>query len=292
VRNLRSPATPIGEERRDEAQRRPAVLRLAWSRTVVELKTFFRDQQAALFTFLLPVMLLVVFSAIFTGSFSGPPGEPVVYFRQYFAAGMIASGIFSASFASLAIGVAIEQHDGLLKRLGGTPLPRAAYFVGKIAAITVVSALSTLAMLAIGVAFYGLDLPAGASQWLALGWVFALGVAACSLLGLAYTRAVRTAKGAPAVVQPPYLLLQFTSGVFFVYTDLPDWMQRLAAVFPLKWMAQGLRYALLPDWFHVAEPTGSWEIDTVALVLVAWAVAGFCLTLRFFVWDRSDATPG
>jgi ABC-2 type transport system permease protein len=69
-------------------------------------------------------------------------------------------------------------------------------------------------------------------------------------------------------------------------------MQRLAAVFPLKWMAQGLRYALLPDWFHVAEPTGSWEIDTVALVLVAWAVAGFCLTLRFFVWDRSDATPG
>ena len=265
---------------------------LGVARTQIELKAFFRDQQAALFTFLLPVMLLVVFSAVFTGSFGGPPGEPAVRFRQYFAAGMIASGIFSASFQSLAIGVAVEQHNGLLKRLGGTPLPRASYFLGKVAAMTTVAALSASVMLAIGVAFYGLELPSDGSHWLALGWVFVLGVAACSLVGLAYTRVVRTAKGAPAVVAPPYLLLQFISGVFFVYTDTPEWMQRLAALFPLKWMAQGLRYALLPEWFHVAEPAGRWELGTIALVLVAWAAAGFVLTLRFFVWDRSDVPSG
>ena len=36
-------------------------------------------------------------------------------------------------------------------------------------------------------------------------------------------------------------------------------VQKIASVFPLKWMAQGLRSALLPDAARAAEPAGSWE---------------------------------
>jgi ABC-2 type transport system permease protein len=270
------------------AVRLPSLPRLAFSRANVELTAFFRDAQAALFTFLLPIMLLVVFSAVFTGAISGPPGEPLLPFRQYFAAGMMASGIVSASFTTVAIGVAIEQHDGTLKRLAGTPLPKGAYFAGKVIAATVLAFLASGLMLAVGVLFYGLDLPATTARWLALLWVPALGIACCCLLGLAYTRLVHSAKGAAPVVIAPYLLLQFTSGVFFVFTDLPRWMQALAALFPLKWIAQGLRYALLPDWVAANEPAHSWELGRMALVLVAWLVAGAVIARLTFRWDRSD----
>ena len=43
----------------------------------------------------------------------------------------------------------------------------------------------------------------------------------------------------------------------------------------------------LPDWFSSQEAAGRWELDTVALVLIAWTVVGFALTLCFFRWDRS-----
>jgi ABC-2 type transport system permease protein len=268
--------------------RLPSLPRLSVSRADVELKEFFRDAQAALFTFILPVTLLVVFSSVFRGSVFGPRGEAPLPFRQYFAAGMMASGIVSASFTTVAIGVAVEQHDGTLKRLAGTPLPKAAYFAGKILAATVLAFLASGLMLALGVLVYGLDLPSTPGRWLALVWVPILGLAACCLLGLAFTRVVRTAKGAAPVVIFPFLLLQFTSGVFFVFTDLPEWMQRLAALFPLKWVAQGLRYALLPDWVKANEPAHSWEVGRIAVVLLAWLVAGAVLARLTFRWDRSD----
>ena len=273
---------------RTRTARPPSLARLAFSRANVELTTFFRDTQAAVFTFLLPIMLLIVFSAVFTGAVGGPPGVPALPFRQYFAAGMMASGIVSASFVTVAIGVSIEQYDGTLKRLSGTPLPKGAYFGGKIMAAAVLALLASGLMLVIGVLAYGLDLPTTLSRWLALFWVSGLGIACCCLLGLAYTRAVQTPKGAAPVVMAPYLLLQFTSGVFFVFSDLPTWMQNLAALFPLKWVAQGLRYALLPDWVAANEPAHSWELGRIALVLVAWLVAGAVIARLTFRWDRSD----
>jgi ABC-2 type transport system permease protein len=270
------------------AARAPRLPRLALSRAEIELTAFFRDSQAALFTFLLPVMLLVVFSAVFTGVVGGPPGELPLPFRQYFAAGMIASGIVSASFTTVAISVAIEQHDGTLKRLAGTPLPKGAYFAGKVLAAAALAFLSSGLMLAVGVLVYGLDLPATAGRWFALVWVSMLGIASCCLLGLAYTRVVHTAKGASPVVVAPYLLLQFISGVFFVFTDLPTWMQQVAALFPLKWVAQGLRYALLPDWVAANEPANEWELGRIAAVLIAWLLAGAVVARLTFRWDRSD----
>ena len=61
---------------------------------------------------------------------------------------------------------------------------------------------------------------------------------------------------APAVVTPVALVLQFISGVFFVFTELPPWMQQVAALFPLKWMCQGMRSVFLPDSFAAQEAAG------------------------------------
>lgn len=77
----------------------------------------------------------------------------------------------------------------------------------------------------------------------------------------------------------PVMALLITSGAMFPLSALPEMVQKIASVFPLKWMAQGLRSALLPDAARAAEPTGSWELPTVALILTAWAVLGFLLAI-------------
>ena len=76
------------------------------------------------------------------------------------------------------------------------------------------------------------------------------------------------------------------SGVFFVFSDLPKWMQDIAAVFPLKWLTQGMRSVFLPDSFAVKEAGHSWEIGKIALVLLAWLIAGTYFSIRSFKWSK------
>ncbi len=58
----------------------------------------------------------------------------------------------------------------------------------------------------------------------------------------------------------------------------------ISALFPLKWMCQGLRGVFLPDSARVVEQTGDWEFGRVALVLAAWCVGGLVLYLLTFRW--------
>src|SRR4030095_1298619 len=99
-----------------------------------------------------------------------------------------------------------------------------------------------------------------------------------------FSSVAKTGRSAPAMVTPVALVLQFISGVFFVFTQLPPWMQQVASLFPLKWMCQGMRAVFLPDSFGSQEAAGSWELGRVALVLAAWCVGGLILCLSTFRW--------
>ncbi len=244
---------------------------------------FFRQRDSMVFTFLFPVILLFIFGSAFSGDIA-----PGVSFTQYFAAGMIASGIALSSFQSLAIGIAVERDEGTLKRLRGTPMPPLAYFVGKIGLVLVTSVVQFAVLLVIGTLFFGLDLPSSADLWLRFAWLFLLGIAAGTTLGIAYSSVPRSSRSAAAVVSPVVIVLQFVSGIFFVYSALPSWMQAVGALFPLKWIAQGMRSVFLPDSF-ASQEVGGWQLPQAALVLGAWAVVGLLLCARTFRWLRRDA---
>ena len=260
--------------------RPPPLLSVYKVRSVVELKSFVREREAVVFTFAFPILLLVIFGAVF-GRADLDGG---VTFAQVFVAGMIAAGLFASSFQNLAIAIPIERDSGALKRLAGTPMPPSAYFVGKIVLVAVVAVVQQILLLAVGVLFYRLDLPTDAGRWLTYLWVAGLGVATCTLLGIAATTLVKNGKTAPAIISPIAIVLQFISGVFFVFTSLPGWMQNIASLFPLKWMCQGLRAVFLPESFGAQEPGGAFHLDRVALVLAGWCVLALVLCLTTFRW--------
>ncbi|GIH49397.1 ABC-2 type transport system permease protein [Microbispora rosea] len=259
---------------------RSIVWRAAVARSSVELKSFFRNRQSLVFTLLLPIVLLVVLGSIFSGTVPGTHTD----FKQMFIAGIIACGVMSVSFNGLAISVAIERDTGMIRRLASSPMPKSAYFIGKVVRVAVTGTLETLLLLAVAVPAFGLPLPSTAARWETLVWVLLLGAVACTLLAVAFSSIIPNARSASAIVTLPFLVLQFISGVFFPYSQLPAWMQTVAALFPLKWMTQGLRSVFLPGDFARVEPAGVWELDRVALVLAAWCLAGLVLSFLTFRW--------
>jgi ABC-2 type transport system permease protein len=258
----------------------PSVVEVSRVRGRVELKEFFRQREAVVFTLLFPVILLLVFGAVLNYDIGFG-----VSFTQYFMAGVVAAGILGAGLQNMAIGIATERSDGTLKSLVGTPMPKSAYFVGKVVQVLAVTALTVVILLAVGTLFYDVPLPRG-SDWLTFVWVTLLGSAACTLLGIAVSSLAKNGRSASAIITPIALVLQFISGVFFQFAQVPPWLQQIAALFPLKWMAQGLRSVFLPDQLAAAEPAGSWELGKVALVLAIWCAGGLVLCVTTFRWQE------
>jgi ABC-2 type transport system permease protein len=63
-------------------------------------------------------------------------------------------------------------------------------------------------------------------------------------------------------------------------------MQQFAAIFPLKWLTQGMRSVFLPADFATQEVAKNWEIGKTALVLVIWLVLGLIFAVKKFKWSQ------
>ncbi|MDT0442373.1 ABC transporter permease [Streptomyces johnsoniae] len=194
-------------------------------------------------------------------------------------AGFAAYLLFQIGLISLPQMLVTEREEGALLRLRATPGGIPAYLIAK-CLLVVVMAVGSLSLLVAATALL-VDgpLPRGPGDWLTLLWVTALGLLAVVPLGAALGAVLPNPREALALIMLPTMGLLFTSGALFPITSLPVPVQQVAAVFPLKWMAQGLRSALLPDSARAAEAAGSWELPMVALVLTAWAVLGFLLAV-------------
>lgn len=272
---------------RDRQTRLPGTLRMGWARTRVELLQFTRERDAMIFIFAYPLIMMAIFSTVFAGDVAGPP-DGGVPFEQYFLPGIIATGVMLTSFQSLAMSIAVERDDGTLRRLRATPLPATAYFLGKVGQVLAVTAVQIAALLVLAAVVFDVPLPTDVDDWLTFTWVVVLGTATGAVLGVAFSAVPRSGRSASAVVTPIVLVLQFISGVFFPFYSLPEWMQQVASVFPLKWMAQGMRSVFLPEEAAALEVGGSWDNGVTALVLTGWLVVGLVVGVRTFRWRRRD----
>jgi ABC-2 type transport system permease protein len=262
--------------------RLPGAWALGLRRGALEIKQFFRQRDQVVFTFAFPVVFLFLFASIFHDDVRGSG----VTASQLYVPAMMASGIMSTSFQSLGISIAVERDEKVLRRLRGTPMPPTAYFLGKIWLVLVTGVLETAILLLVGTTLYDVDLPSDVGKWIEFGWIFVLGLTACALLGIAISSVPKSGKSATSVVVLPFLVLQFISGVYISIATIPDGMLTVGALFPLKWMCQGLRGVFLPESASVLEQAGSWEFGRIALVLGAWCIGGLLLCLLTFRWKH------
>jgi len=259
------------------------VWRIGRVRMAVEVVQLTRNTGLLIYTFALPVVMLLLFGSIFRGKIDGTSAT----YQQVYATGMIGMCVINGALQNLAFQVATERHTKALKRLRTTPMPAASYFLGKVASVLASTVAQVTVMLLVGVTVMGLKLPASPGPWITFTWVLVLGCTACSLLGIGLSSLIRSENGS-AIVWLPIMVLQFISGVFILFSQLPKPVQEIGAMFPVKWLCQGMRSVFLPDSFKAVEPAGSWEHGRLALVLAAWCVIGLALCLKTFSWRGRD----
>ena len=238
---------------------------LALRQVRYENRSFWRNPPAAFFTFAFPLLFMFVFNTLFGEGAAG-----------FFTPAIIVFSVVTATFTNLAMTVAIARHEGILKRIRGTPLPTWAYLAGRIGHAVLVAALLVTIVAAFGVVLYGVPVPWGATP--AIVVVLVVAAAAFSALGLALAGVMPSADAAPAVVNAVVLPVLFISNVFVDMSAAPGWLDTVSHVLPVRPFADAMLelyrspgVAALP-WLEVA-------------VIAAWGAAGVVVALRFFSWE-------
>jgi ABC-2 type transport system permease protein len=223
-------------------------------------RAFWRNPASAFFTFVLPLMFLVIFTALL-GDGDVRVGGRVITLSTYYVAVMTAFAVMTACFNNIAIALTFQRDAGILKRINGTPLP---------ATVLLVVITSTFGLLV-----YDAQIPTGATLGRFLV-MLAVGAASFCALGFAIAGVIPNADAAPPIVNATILPVQFLSGIFIpMGDDAPEWVTWTANVFPVKHFTDGIQagYVGLPfDWSDV-------------LVVGAWGLAGLLLAIRFFSWQ-------
>lgn len=238
---------------------------------------FWRNREAAFFSFLFPIILLVLLGSVYGD-------EPIegVKAATYLLVGLLGYGVAATAFASLAITLVVRREAGLLKRVRGTPLRPAAYLGAVIGSMVIVIALQVVAQLLIGVYLLGADWPAAAGSF---AFAILLGAAAFAALGVAVTALVRTAEGSSAVVNAIYLPMAFISGAFFSTKEMPAFLEAISEVLPLTYLLDVIRSTFIDGEGLSASP------GPLAAVAV-WGLFGLVVAVRMFRWEPREGITG
>jgi ABC-2 type transport system permease protein len=230
-----------------------------------ENRAFWRNPAAAFFTFVFPLMFMVIFNVLIGR------GNPEA--SRFFTPAIIVFAVITATYTNLAMSVAIARDDGILKRIRGTPLPAWAYLAGRILHSVVIALLLVIIVAAFGAIFYDVKVPWTHLPELLLTLV--LGAATFCALGLALTAFVPNADAAPAVVNATILPLLFISNVFIQLDGAPAWIDAVSSFFPVRHFADAM--------LDVYAGTGLAWSDLA--VMAAWGMVGILVALRFFSWE-------
>jgi ABC-2 type transport system permease protein len=245
---------------------------------LVEQRLFWRNREAAFFTFALPIVFFLIFGSIY-GNSQIKEGSRHIKGANYLETGMIGYGIASTAFAGLAITLVIRRESGVLKRVRGTPLPPAAYLGGVLASTLAVFGLQTVAIVLLGRYLYGVHYP---DRPFSLVLTLLLGAGAFAGLGIAVSGVVRSAEGSSAVVNAIYLPMAIISGTFFSPYSYPHFLRLIADVLPLTYFTRLARDVMLNgDAF--------WHSPGPVLWVAGWGIFGVALALRRFRWEPREA---
>ncbi len=256
----------------------PATPALVLRQVRYQQLSFRRTPIAVFFTLALPLIMLVLFNALFGDEEVATEGGTWPM-NQFYTGSLAAFTAVSATFTNLANLIPIRREEGVLKRWRGTPLPPWVYIAGAIGCAVVIAAVGVLIMLTVGVVAYDLDVDA--AKMPAAVVTFVVGVGAFAALGLAVASLVPNPDAAPAVANAIILPLAFVSDVFIQIDDPPAWVDFVGDLFPLKAFVQAFQAAFNPN---VEAPGFEW--GKLAFV-AAWGVFGLVVALRWFKWEPS-----
>jgi ABC-2 type transport system permease protein len=245
----------------------PGALPMLWRQYRLERRLFWRNPSAAFFNFLLPLLFLALFGAVFSDNQKD---------LDVIVPGIAGMSVMSTTFSALAFNMTALRELGVLKRVRGTPMPGGVYLGGVAANAVTNTVLQVTIIVVAGKLFFGVDWP---RDWGELVVFVVVGVICFASLGVALSHAIPNFDSAPAYVNAVFLPTIFISGVFYDAGKVPAFLRDIAEALPLKHVIDGLSGAMV-----TGSGLGS-NLDALG-VLALWAVVGLALAIRGFSWEQ------
>ena len=209
-----------------------------------ELRTeqllFWRNREAAFFTFFLPVIFFLIFGVVYGNDHITQ--EHNVRAAAFLEAGMIGYGVAATVFRRSRDHAGRTARVGVLKRIRSTPLPAMAYLLAVLASTFVVFLIEAVLIVAIGRVLFSVAVP---DRLLSLLVVLLLGALCFAAMGLGITGLVRSSEGSSAVINAVYLPMAIISGTFFTPKGYPTFLRVISDILPLTHFTQLTRDVML-----------------------------------------------
>jgi ABC-2 type transport system permease protein len=245
----------------------PDTLAVAWRQYRLERRLFWRNPSAAFFNFLLPLLFLAFFGAVFSANQKN---------LNVIVPGIAGMSVMSTTFTALAFNMTFLREQGVLKRIRGTPMSGTSYLLGIAGNAVTNTAIQMAIIIVAGRVFFGVGWP---KDWAELVVFVAAGVVCFAALGVAFSHAIPNFDSAPAYVNAVFLPVIFVSGVFFDAAKAPSFIKGIADALPLVHLIDGLSGAMVKgiSLGHNLSALG---------VIAAWGVLGISLAVRGFSWEQ------
>jgi ABC-2 type transport system permease protein len=235
-----------------------------------EAKLALRAPVGLLLGVLVPVILLVIFSAI-PGLKERAPGSTLTMFAQYIPV-LIGLSLCLIALVSLPIPLATNRQMGVLRRFATTPAPPSWLLAAQVIVNLALAIIAIVILMAGGVLFFGVHMP---SQW--GGFVLAALLAAAAMFGIGLLITALAPSPQVAGVLGTVLLypLLFFAGMWTPRQNLSPALQHIGNYTPLDAAVQAMDAAM----------QGHFPPTRPLLVMAAYAAAFGIVAIRLFRWE-------
>jgi ABC-2 type transport system permease protein len=238
----------------------------------VEQLVYWRSREAAIFTFIFPLLLFVLLGSVYSGHIYGVPAS------QALLAALLAYGCAMVAFAGLAITLTLRREQAILKRLRATPLSPVVYIGSVLTSTLLIFAAETVALFLLGRVVFGTPFPTRVGSVIL---IVVLGAVCFAAMGVGLSGLIRSAEGSSAVVNLIVLPMSFLTGAFGPTHHYPRFLRAIGDVLPLKYLVD------LSNAVYLHKHS-FWSQGTSIGVLAAWGVAGVAVAAFKFRWEPRE----
>ncbi len=230
---------------------------------------YLRVPQLLVFTFVQPVMFVLLFRYVFGGAIP----IPGVSYVNYLMPGIFAQTVLFGA-VSTGIGLAEDMSSGIIERFRSLPMASMAVLAGRTMADLVRNAFVILVILVVGFAV-GFR-PGGSILAVVFGLLIVLAFAfALSWVFANVGMKAPNGEAAQAISFPILFPLTFASSAFVPVNNMPGWLQGFASHQPVTVIINAMRGLMLgPHPTSVLRQKGLFTTSTTSYVLqsLAWIV--------------------
>ncbi len=240
--------------------------------TKTNLKLFSREPVALFFTIAFPLMLLLLFGAMFGNDPDPRYGNGTFGYIDSYIPALAAIVIGTVALQSIPISTATQREQKILRRFKATPMPSSTYILADVVSNFLVSLVGMVVLIIFAKLIFNLRF-GGSILNIALGYI----VAAVSFIAIGYVIAsvAPTSRIAQAIGSVIYFPMMFLSGAAFPLQMMPDGIQRVANLLPMTHMVKLLQEL----WFGIG-----WNQSSL-IVLVVMLVVGAVISIFVFRWE-------